>query len=58
MATRIAAGKHVMVVDMYAAFTANPNYKVAYMADHLHPNDEGYRVMGNVWWDAISPVLK
>ena len=58
MATRIAAGKHVVVVDMYAAFTANPNYKVAYMADHLHPNGPGYTVMANVWWDAISPVLK
>lgn len=55
---RREAGKHVITVDMYAAFTANPNYKTAYMADHLHPNGAGFEVMAGVWWDAISPFLR
>ena len=55
---RQRAGAHVLVVDMYDAFTANPNYKTAYMADNLHPNSAGYAVMGNVWWNAIEQVVK
>jgi hypothetical protein len=31
-----------VLVDMYAAFTANTNYKTALMNDELHPNDAGY----------------
>ena len=54
---RANAGKHVILVDMYGAFTANPNYKTELMADTLHPKDAGLAVMANVWYEAIGGFL-
>jgi lysophospholipase L1-like esterase len=54
---RADARKHVILVDMYGAFTQNTNYKTEYMNDNLHPNDAGYAVMANAWWDAIGNLL-
>jgi lysophospholipase L1-like esterase len=54
---RANAGKHIILVDMYGAFTANPNYKTELMADTLHPKDAGLAVMANVWYDAIGDLL-
>jgi lysophospholipase L1-like esterase len=51
------AGKHVILVDMYGAYTKNANYKTALLANGLHPSDAGYAVMANVWWDAIGTLL-
>jgi lysophospholipase L1-like esterase len=55
--TRAAAGKHVILVDMYAALSANPAYRTADMADGLHPNDTGYGVLGDAWYAALAPYL-
>jgi lysophospholipase L1-like esterase len=55
---RVAAGKHVMMVDMFGAFTANPNYKVDFLADHLHPNDSGYTKIADVWFAAVGGASK
>ena len=55
--TRTDAGKHVIMVDMYGAFTKNPNYKTELMTDKLHPKDAGYVVMASTWWDAIGKLL-
>jgi lysophospholipase L1-like esterase len=55
--TRVAAGKHILLVDMYAAFTANANYKTMLMNDTLHPNDAGYMVMAQTWYAAIRDYL-
>jgi lysophospholipase L1-like esterase len=55
--TRAANGKHVTMVDMYKAFTAQANYATALMNDFLHPNDAGYVVMGDVWYAAIQSYL-
>ena len=57
VADRVAAGKHIVLVDMYSAFTKNSNYKNALLFDGLHPNDAGYAVMADVWYDAISEYL-
>src|SRR5689334_11199733 len=38
---RADAGKHIIMVDMYTAFTKNADYKSAYMNDTLHPKDAG-----------------
>jgi lysophospholipase L1-like esterase len=54
---RAAAGKHVILVDMYAAFVANADYKTAYMDNFIHPDDAGYAVIGDVWYGAISAAL-
>jgi len=57
VSTRAAAGKHVLYLDNYAAFAANPNYATALMADSLHPNEAGYAVLGRAFYGAISAVL-
>lgn len=51
-----AAGRHVRLVDMYAAFTKDPAYKTKDLWDNLHPTDAGYGVMARVWWDAIGTL--
>jgi lysophospholipase L1-like esterase len=51
------AGKHIVMVDMYAAFTANTSYKTALMNDDLHPKDAGYAVMAQTWYAAIKGYL-
>jgi lysophospholipase L1-like esterase len=58
VSTRAAAGKHIAMVDMYAAFTATANYKTALMNDDLHPNDAGYMVMAQTWYAAIGGLLR
>ena len=50
-------GKHIVLVDMYDAFTKNPAFKTKLLANSLHPSDAGYSVMANVWWDAIGQLL-
>jgi lysophospholipase L1-like esterase len=54
---RASAGKHVQLVDMYAAFTAHADYKTSLMFDLLHPNLAGYALLGQTWYAAISPLL-
>jgi lysophospholipase L1-like esterase len=54
-----AAGKNVSLVDMYDVFspslyqpyTHTPN---PYMADSLHPNQNGGNAMAQVWFDGIE----
>jgi lysophospholipase L1-like esterase len=57
VAERAAAGRHILLVDMYGAFTANADYKSELLADGLHPSDAGYAVMAQVWHDAIDEFL-
>jgi lysophospholipase L1-like esterase len=56
--TRANAGKHIAMVDMYGAFTANPNYKTEYMGDNLHPIDAGHAKMADVWYARIGGLLR
>jgi lysophospholipase L1-like esterase len=56
--TRASAGKHIIMVDMYAALTANASYKTAWLFDDLHPNDAGYVVMGQTWYAGIKSYLR
>ncbi len=50
--TRVAAGKHLMVVDMNTGFTSG-----MLSSDSIHPNKSGYDFMGNVWYEAIKDFL-
>jgi GDSL-like Lipase/Acylhydrolase family len=54
---RVAAGKHVTMVDMFTAFTSNPAYKTALLFDEVHPNDAGYVLMAQTWYDTIKSIL-
>jgi lysophospholipase L1-like esterase len=54
---RIDAGKHLLLVNMSAAFAAANNNVSALLADGVHPNDQGYAIMAQTWYDAIEGVL-
>jgi len=57
VSTRAAAGQHVVLLDNYAIFSSDPDYATTLMMDYLHPNDTGYAVLGQAFYDAIAPVL-
>jgi len=56
--TRADAGKHVVLLDNYAAFSKDASYRTTLMSDYLHPNDAGYVVLGRSMYDAISAFLR
>jgi lysophospholipase L1-like esterase len=58
VASRAAAGRHIVLVDMHSAFKKNPNFAADFMRDNLHPKDAGYTVMSDVWYAAIGPLLR
>ncbi|WP_437324576.1 SGNH/GDSL hydrolase family protein [Sorangium sp. So ce381] len=58
VSTRVSKGQHIVLVDMYTAFTNDPNYKQSLFADNLHPNQAGYNRMAEVWFQALSPYLR
>jgi GDSL-like Lipase/Acylhydrolase family len=55
--SRADAGKHVLLVDMYEAFTRDPQFKANFLADRLHPNSAGYQVMSDVWNSVVHDLL-
>jgi len=54
---RAGAGQHVVFLDNYAAFAADPSYASTLMGDYLHPNDAGYALLGRTFYDALEAVL-
>lgn len=51
----LAAEFGAVVVDLEAAFTKDgPPDKSGLYADHVHPNDEGYQVMADTFFEAMS----
>jgi lysophospholipase L1-like esterase len=58
VSTRAAAGRHIVMVDMYGAFTRDSNYKQTLLTDDLHPSTAGYARMAEVWYAAIGVLLR
>ena len=58
VSTRVGKGQHILLVDMYGAFTNDANYKQSLLGDNLHPNQTGYNAMADVWFKALSPYLR
>jgi lysophospholipase L1-like esterase len=58
VSARTAMGHHLILVDMYGAFTKNASYKTALMGDGLHPNQAGYELMAETWYSALEPYLR
>lgn len=50
---RINQGFNVILVDQYKGFPSN-----GLGTDNLHPNDTGYRFMGQTWYNAIKDYLR
>jgi lysophospholipase L1-like esterase len=57
VSARATAGKHVTLLDNYAAFAKVPNYATTIMYNYLHPNDAGYVVLGDSFYSAIGALL-
>jgi lysophospholipase L1-like esterase len=54
------AGKHIVLVDVYTPFVNTANYKTVLLrgtSDTLHPANQGYTVMGDVWYAAVKAFL-
>jgi lysophospholipase L1-like esterase len=51
---RVAQGKHLVMVDLYAAIGA---WSSAMYKDSEHPNDAGYSAMARTWYSAIQGSL-
>jgi lysophospholipase L1-like esterase len=49
----MAKEEGALLVDMYAAFMAVPDFHTLFF-DHVHPNEDGYTIMANEWFKAIS----
>ncbi|HVZ89459.1 MAG TPA: SGNH/GDSL hydrolase family protein, partial [Polyangia bacterium] len=51
---RAAKGKHIVLVDMYAAMKS---WSTSLYKDSEHPNDAGYTIMADTWYQAIGSLL-
>jgi len=55
---KVAAGKHVILIDQYAPFIQDVNFPTTLMEDEDHPNNTaGYLLMAATWYQAIGPLL-
>ena len=58
VSTRAGQGRHIVLVDMYTAFTKDTNFRTSLLGDNLHPNQAGYNLMADVWFQALEPYLR
>lgn len=66
VAARAAAGKHIILTDMYGPFMKDANpFTNLFTADpalnppgKIHPNAAGYAVIGDTWFQAIKTYLR
>lgn len=54
---RVDAGKHLLVVDMNAAFRAASADIAALVGDNIHPNATGYGLLADAWYATIESFL-
>jgi lysophospholipase L1-like esterase len=47
------SGAAIKLVDHNTTFKNNPNWENDYMVDYLHPNDTGYALMGQTYFDSL-----
>ena len=50
---QMAQKEGAVVADSYTAFMAVPDFHTLF-SDHVHPNDDGYDILAQVWFDAIT----
>jgi lysophospholipase L1-like esterase len=51
---RMAAEEDVVLVDHHAAFERSPLQYSDLFADYIHPSAEGYKLLAQTWFDAIT----
>lgn len=57
VSARAEAGRHIVLLDMYEAFTRDADYKTALLGDNLHPNEAGYARMAETWYEELEKYL-
>jgi len=50
----MAAEEGALLADLYAGFERAPGRIRDYMTDHIHPNDAGYEIIAQVYFDALT----
>jgi lysophospholipase L1-like esterase len=50
----MAREEGVPVADVHAAFLRRPDWAATLFTDHVHPNDAGYDVIAQAFFEAIS----
>ena len=58
VSSRTSMGYHLILIDMYGAFTKDANYKNTLLGDNLHPNEAGYERMAETWYATLEPYLR
>jgi lysophospholipase L1-like esterase len=53
----IAAQEDIPLVDLYTAFTDQPDFSLLLNEDGLHPNSMGYQLMAETWLDGLLNQL-
>ena len=51
---QMAVEEGVALVDLYAAFERSPLEDADLFADYIHPSAEGYKLMAQAWFDALT----
>ncbi len=54
---RVNAGKHLIMVDQFTRIASTPNFVQQLVPDNIHPNNTGYGIMAETWYDAIESFL-
>jgi len=52
----MARQERVQLAEIHADLVAGPDLRSLF-ADHVHPNEEGYRIIARSWWNAITRPL-
>ncbi|MBN2001423.1 putative Ig domain-containing protein [candidate division KSB1 bacterium] len=55
--TKVAAGYSIFFADINTAFKQHPSWATVYMYNYLHPNDTGYFVMAQSWFDGMMAAV-
>lgn len=51
---QMAVEEQVVLVDLHRAFELSPLQYSELFADYIHPSSEGYKVLAQAWFDAIT----
>jgi lysophospholipase L1-like esterase len=54
---RAEAGRHILLVDMYAPIASHADYKTALLKDTWHPNEAGHAILGAQWYSVLADSL-
>ena len=53
----LAAAEGIVLAEIFNGMNDRSLFGLSPDRDPLHPNDEGYRVMANIWFSALKRVI-